>query len=459
MAMPDRSRRLAMLLIAAATFPGLARGEDAPKDRSPIALALSPDGTRLLVANQTGGSVSLVDPKAGRVIREVVTGDRPSGVAISADGKLGVVAHWYGYDLAILDLEADKAEVVGRVEVGPEPRGVVISADGRTAYVAVGASNEVVRVDLLDRKVTGRVAVGREPRTLAITPDRTRLVVANNRSQSLSVVALDKFTVERTLPLEADNLRQLTIDAAGKYAYLAAMKVRGMATTFNNIDEGWVLGQRVVRVAIDGSEPSESVSLDPRGDAAGDAYGLAIGEGGSLLAVACGGTHEVMLLRQGKSNLPWREGFGRDVMAADLVRDKARFRRVELGGRPTELAFAPDGKSLYVANYFANAIQVVDADSGKMARAIPLGGPGDSFAGQAGRSPLPRRRPVGEPLVLLQHLPLRRRPHQRARLRHPQRRLAGPILEPPPEPQEGPDPPPGRRHRPLDLARLAGQPG
>ncbi len=114
------------------------------------------------------------------------TGDRPSGVAVSRDSKVGVVAHWYGYDLAILDLTADRVEVVGRVEVGPEPRGVVISPDGRLAYVAVGASNEVVRVDLTENKVTGRVEVGREPRGLAFTPDGSRLVVGNARGKSVS---------------------------------------------------------------------------------------------------------------------------------------------------------------------------------------------------------------------------------------------------------------------------------
>ena len=379
MALPDhRPRRLPSLLIAAATLAGVARADDGPKggpDRSPIALALSADGSRLLVANQTAGSVALVDPVLGRVIREVSTGDRPSGVAISPDGKLGAVAHWYGYDLAILDLEGDKAAILGRVEVGPEPRGVVIGPDGRTAYVAVGVSNEVVRVDLIEQKVTGRVAVGREPRALAFTPDRARLVVANNRDRSLSVIGLEKFAAERTLPIDSENLRQLAIGPDGKTAYVAAMKVRGMATTFTNIDLGWVLGQRIVRVALDGSEPSDNLSLDPKGDAAGDAHGLAIGEGGSLLAVALGGTHEVMLFRQGKAPLPWREGYGRDVMATDLRNDPARFRRVELGGRPTELAFAPDGKTLYVANYLANAVQVVDAGAATLSRTIPLGGP------------------------------------------------------------------------------------
>jgi len=379
--MPHRPSAPALLPFALAVtlFAGIAPvgrpTRAAEPDRSPIALAMTPDGSRLLVANQTAGSVSLVDPAAGRVVRETKTGDRPAGVAVSKDGKLGVVAHWYGYDLAILDLEADRLAVSGRVEVGPEPRGVVIAGDGRTAYVVVGASNELVRVDLAGRKVTGRLAVGREPRGLAFTPDGLTLVVANNRSRSLSVVDLARFEVARTLPHEGDNLRQVVVGGDGRYAYVAAMKNRGMATTHNNIDLGWVLGQRVVRVALDGSEPSDNLSLDPLGDAAGDAHGLALGEGGSLIAVSCGGTHEVMLLRQGKKPLPWREGIGRDVMAADLVKDRSRFRRVALGGRPTDLAFAPDGRTLYAANYLDNALQVIDAESATLTRTIALGGP------------------------------------------------------------------------------------
>ncbi len=350
-------------------------GDLAGPDRSPIALALTSDGGRLLVANQTAGSVSWVDPKLGKVLAELKTGDRPSGVAVSQDGKVGAVAHWYGYDLAILDLSADRVTLAGRVEVGPEPRGVVISADGRLAYVAVGASNEVVRVDLAGRKVTGRVEVGREPRGLAFTPDGSRLVVGNARGKSVAVVDLGRLAVERTLPVEADNLRQVAVSPDGRYAYVAAMNNRGFATTLPNIDKGWVLGQRVVRVALDGSEPAESLSLDPLGDAAGDAHGFALADGGKLLAVACGGTHEVMLFAEGQKPLPWRAGVGRDVIEAGLLKDRARFRRVQLGGRPTEIAFAPDGKTLYVANYLSNAIQVVDAGSASLSRTIPLGGP------------------------------------------------------------------------------------
>ena len=99
-----------------------------------------------------------------------------------------MVTHWYGYDLAVLDLKDDKIALAGRIEVGPEPRGVAMTADGATAFVAVGVSNEVVRVDLNGRKITGRLTVGREPRGIALSPDGSRLLVGNARSQDVSII-------------------------------------------------------------------------------------------------------------------------------------------------------------------------------------------------------------------------------------------------------------------------------
>jgi YVTN family beta-propeller protein len=378
---------LLMLVSCAIALAGYAspsrsvRGDEparAPEpNRSPVALALSSDGSRLLVANQTSGTVSLVDPRAGTVLSEVATGEKPAGVAISKDGRRGVVSHWYGYNLAVLDVGSNRIEVVGRVEVGPEPRGVAISPDGRTAYVAVGVSNEVVRVDLDARQVTGRLPVGREPRGLAISPDGSRLLVGNARGQSLSVIGTADFQVEHTLTVDADNLRQVAISADGQFGYVANMKNRGFATTQQNIDRGWVLGQRLSRIPLDGSESYASLSLDPQGKAVADAYGVASSRDGRFLAVSCGGTHEVVLFRTDAKPLPWRSGGSRDLIHEDLLKGDGRFRRVAVGGRPTELAFAPDGNTLYAANYLENAVQVVDAEAGTLVKSIALGGPSE----------------------------------------------------------------------------------
>ena len=69
----------------------------------------------------------------------------------------------------------------------------------------------------------------------------------------------------------------MAISADGKNGYVANMKNRGFATTANNIDLGWVLGQRLTRVDLDATEPSfATLSLDPRGKAAADAHGVAV---------------------------------------------------------------------------------------------------------------------------------------------------------------------------------------
>jgi YVTN family beta-propeller protein len=368
---------VAAFLAVACVAPSLRAADDGELDRSPVALALSTDGTRLLTANQTSGTVSLIDIAAGKVVAEVKTGDRPAGVAFSKDGTRAVVTHWYGYDLALLDVAPTTLKVVGRIEVGPEPRGVVIAADGKTAYVAVGVAGEVVRVDLDAFKITGRLAVGREPRSLALTLDGKRLLVANARSRDVSILTTDPWKVERVVDVDGDNLRQLAVSADGKFAYLANMKNRGFATTKNNIDKGWVLGQRLTRVTIEGDDPSPfaTIALDTQGKAAADAHGAAASPDGKFVALSLGGTHEVMLFRLDQRPLPWRLNGSRDLIPPEFMRaDDVRFRRVPTGGRPTELAFSPDGKALYVANYFANSVQVLDPETAKVVRAIPLGG-------------------------------------------------------------------------------------
>jgi YVTN family beta-propeller protein len=362
-------------LRGAEVTPSAPQAKDEPH-RSPISLSQTADGRRLLVANQTAGSVSLVDLESGTVLQELPTGDRPAGVAISADGTRGVVAHWYGYDLAVLKIQSDRLTVIGRVEVGPEPRGVVLSSDGKSAFVAVGVANEVVRVDLDALRMTGRVAVGREPRGLALSPDGSLLLVGNARSQDVSLVSTRSLGVLRTIPIEGDNLRQVAWSADGKLGYIANMKNRGFAATANNIDLGWVLGQRLTRVELDSADQSFStISLDPHGKAVADAHGVAVSHDGKFLAVSLGGTHEVMIFRTDGRRLPWRPNGSRDLMAAELLTGDGRMRRVPLGGRPTEILFAPDGKTLLVANYLADAVQVVDAESARLVRTIPLGGP------------------------------------------------------------------------------------
>src|SRR5690242_17761348 len=54
--------------------------------RRPVALALTEDGKLLFVANQ-GGTITVVDAAAGRVLSEVRVGRRLADLALMADGR------------------------------------------------------------------------------------------------------------------------------------------------------------------------------------------------------------------------------------------------------------------------------------------------------------------------------------------------------------------------------------
>lgn len=343
-------------------------------DRSPVSFVLFANGTRAITANQTSGSVSLIDVPSRKVLDEIATGEKPAGVAVAPNGKEAIVTHWWGYDVAILKIENDKLTFAGRVDVGPEPRGVIYHPAGDSAFVAVGVSNEVALVDTAAKSVRKRIAVGREPRSLALTPDGKTLVVTNGRSQNVSLVDVAKLERTRDIDISGDNLRQVAISPDGKYAILANLKDRRFATTKNNIDIGWVIGQRVTRVPLNGDDYYETISLDPQGLAVGDVHGVAVSPDGRNLAISAGGTHEILLFRQDLSPLPWRRNGSRDLLAPELTRDNERLRRVKVGGRPLDLAFLPDGKTLIAANYFGNSLQILDIDSGVVSGEITLGG-------------------------------------------------------------------------------------
>ena len=55
----------------------------------PFGCALTPDGSRLYVANQSSETVSVIDTKQDRVIETIEkgVGTKPHGIAITADGK------------------------------------------------------------------------------------------------------------------------------------------------------------------------------------------------------------------------------------------------------------------------------------------------------------------------------------------------------------------------------------
>ena len=84
------------------------------------------------------------------------------------------------------------------------------------------------------------------------------------------------------------------------------------------------------------------------------------------------GTHELLVYKL--PGLPFQDyGGPGDHIDAELLKDRKRFDRIPLGGRPMAVRYSTRGDRVYVANYLLNAVQEVDVANRKVTRTIPLG--------------------------------------------------------------------------------------
>lgn len=155
----------------------------APRD-----LVLFDNDRRLLVANSGSDTVSVVDLVNRRKLYDVPVAVQPYGVAVTDGGKTALVTGWASGDLHILTLEAGSGTTRAVVDVGLLPYTVVAPPGSNSAFVAINADDKVVTVDLRTAKLERSIAVGRGPWSLASSMDGRRVLVTNNRSNSLSMI-------------------------------------------------------------------------------------------------------------------------------------------------------------------------------------------------------------------------------------------------------------------------------
>jgi DNA-binding beta-propeller fold protein YncE len=177
-----------------------------PVERGPWAIAASPDGGLVALTNrdddetdEAGRFISLIDVEKAIAkapdaeIRRVLVGtddpkgeSHPFGLAFTPDGSRIVVANDLAANVSVVDVakavKGDAQPEIARIAVTPppnagtrpRPRGVAVTPDGRFAAVSGGEPNAKAGgtlwlIDLQAMKVVGTVTgVGNEPYLLAI---------------------------------------------------------------------------------------------------------------------------------------------------------------------------------------------------------------------------------------------------------------------------------------------------
>ncbi len=163
-----------------------------PGGSDPETFDLTPDGARMVVSNEDADEASLVDVASGRIIRTVPVGREPEGVRISPDGTLAYVTGETDHDVTVL--ATSSGEEIARIRVGERPRDAVFTRDGARAYVSAEIAGTVSEIIVAEHRVERTFRLPEDSRSMgvALSPDDRTLYVTNGRTQTLSVLDLDR---------------------------------------------------------------------------------------------------------------------------------------------------------------------------------------------------------------------------------------------------------------------------
>ena len=169
-----------------------AAGSPVTVGNGPSSVAVSRDGTRVFVANSGHNNLTVLDahtlqPVAGS---PVIVGGLPWSVAVSRDGTRVFVANQQDQTLTVLDAQKLQPVAGSPVTVGAYPTSVAISPDGTLVFVAnlMGNTLTVLDTQKLQPAQGSPVTVGTYPTSVAMSPDGTRVFVANYGDNNLTVL-------------------------------------------------------------------------------------------------------------------------------------------------------------------------------------------------------------------------------------------------------------------------------
>ena len=205
-----------------------------PVLREPHHLALSPDGTAVLVGDTGANEMLFLDPATGKIIRRVPVSD-PYQLQFSPDGRVLTVTGLARNQVDVYD--AATMRLLHRVPLRAMPSHIAYSPDSSVAYVTLQQTNrlaaivvatgavlwnvkvgttpagvlwhdgkllvgdmgadDVAVVDPTDGHVARRIHTGRGAHNLFLSPDRRVIYVSNRVDSTITVLDAGTLGVQR----------------------------------------------------------------------------------------------------------------------------------------------------------------------------------------------------------------------------------------------------------------------
>ena len=349
---------------------------------SPENIAASLDGKLLYITEQTARQVAILETAAGKVVKTISLKQDPTGLALSADGKILCVTTGMEEGRMYI-IDTTKQKVRDYVDAGHSPCAPAVSPDGKTAYVCNRFKNSIAILDVADEKITANIPVVREPIASVLTPDGKFFFVANQLpagradndyvAAAVSVIdtAARKVAATLNLPNGSSSLRGITVSRDGRFVYVTHTLSRYQLPT-TQLERGWMNTSAVTVIDVTTRAIVNTVLLDDVNLGAANPWGIGCSADGKTLIVAHAGTRELSLIDRTALHAKLEKvAKGEKVSTVSLTPEDVQGdlsfltgirERIRLPGvGPRGLVVV--GQLVYVAEYFSDSLASVNLAS------------------------------------------------------------------------------------------------
>ncbi|MGD2109313.1 MAG: beta-propeller fold lactonase family protein [Phycisphaerae bacterium] len=353
--------------------------------KTPVNLAVSPDGKWLYVVCEHGNSLIIVDTAARQVVSEIAVGNRPQDVGLSPDGKIAYVTNRLSDTMSVVDTVT--RSVVTELSIGDEPHGVLTDPSGNHLYILNTQDDSISLYETKGFTEVKRLTAGRGPWSIARNTDGDRIAVTNVRPNPArfreppvsEVTLLDTrrgvVTARATVP-DASMLEGIAFIPNTKISLFTLLRTKNLVP-ITRLAQGWTITNGLGVVWPDGRV--DQVLLDEPNSYFPDPGDVAVSPDGRIAFVTSGGSDQVAVVDVERllTTIRTASDHDRQWVLPNHMGMSERFvvKRLRVGTNPRGIVFSPDGRFAYVVNALDDSLSVIDARTLSVDGTIDLGGP------------------------------------------------------------------------------------
>jgi len=236
---------------------------------APAQLSLTPDGSRLYVANNGDVTISVIDTTTFQVVATIPLGSAPQGpqsVPISPDGKRAYAINYDGGNVAVIDTSTNA--VITTIAGFDHPTTGAVTPDGSQLYVNVTNSSAVAVISTATNTVVNTIHLSDAPFGLTFSPDGTRAYVsANNPGGFIDLEVIDTAAqaLVNTITVGGQNAGLVHLTPDGKTAYVPSIntnQVFPVDLSTSTVGAPIAVGSTPLEAAVNGQSLPIPVDLE-----------------------------------------------------------------------------------------------------------------------------------------------------------------------------------------------------